>query len=77
MITMMTVAIMENMAKSMNNNEITIGIHINLIKVFKHIDFCGQISDPIFNPNFITFLSMCRDADSLVRRLASWSLQQW
>jgi hypothetical protein len=33
-----------------------------IVKYFRHIHFCGQVSDPIFNPNFITFLKMCRDA---------------
>ena len=23
-----------------------------IVKYFRHIHFCGQISDPIFNPNF-------------------------
>ena len=27
---------------------------------FRYIHFCGQISDPIFNPHFIEFLSICR-----------------
>ena len=31
-----------------------------IVKYFRHIHFCGQISDPIFNPNFITFLYMCK-----------------
>ena len=27
---------------------------------FRYIHFCGQISDPIFNPHFIEFLSICQ-----------------
>ena len=50
-----------------------------IINYFKHIDFCGQISDPIFNPNFITFLSMCRDAQksSTVHTAASQRPISW
>ena len=50
-----------------------------IINYFKHIDFCGQISDPIFNPNFITFLSMCRDAEksSTVHTAASQRPLSW
>ena len=28
---------------------------------FKRVQFCGQISDPIFNPDFIDMLKMCKD----------------
>jgi len=34
-----------------------------IVNYFRYIHFCGQISDPIFNPNLITFLSMCKDAN--------------
>ena len=29
------------------------------VKHFKHINFCGQISDPVHHPKFIEFLKMC------------------
>ena len=50
-----------------------------VINFFEQIYFCGQISDPIFNPNFITFLKMCRDAkkSSSVSTAASHRSISW
>ena len=50
-----------------------------IVNYFRHIDFCGQISDPIFNPNFITFLSMCKAAEksSTVHTAASQRPISW
>lgn len=30
-----------------------------VVKHFNHINFCGQISDPVHHPKFIEFLEMC------------------
>lgn len=30
-----------------------------IIKHFNHINFCGQVSDPVHHPKFIEFLKMC------------------
>lgn len=32
--------------------------YIKIIDYFKHINFCGGISDPVFNPNLIDFLKL-------------------
>ena len=50
-----------------------------IVKYFRHIHFCGQISDPIFNPNFITFLSMCKNENkgSSVSTAASNRPMSW
>lgn len=33
----------------------------------KDIAFCGQISDPIYHPNFLSFLKICNDTNRQVR----------
>jgi MoaA/NifB/PqqE/SkfB family radical SAM enzyme len=34
---------------------------LKIVKEFKHIYFCGQYSDPIYNPNLIEFLKLCKE----------------
>ena len=50
-----------------------------IVNYFQYIHFCGQISDPIFNPNLITFLSMCKDAKkgSTIHTAASQRPMSW
>ena len=46
---------------------------------FKRVQFCGQISDPIFHPNFIKMLKYCYDNDikCLVNNAASQRKKEW
>tara|TARA_Y100000033_G_C2749223_1_gene112900 strand:- start:383 stop:1009 length:627 start_codon:yes stop_codon:yes gene_type:complete len=39
---------------------------IKLIDYFKGAVFCGQVSDPIFNPNLIEFLKICKEKNKYV-----------
>ena len=65
--------------KNIPGQNMTIEQFSKIVKYFKYIDFCGQISDPIFNPNFITFLAMCKDANkkSKVHTAASQRPMSW
>ena len=38
--------------------DLSIDNYAKVIKYFKHINFCGQVSDPVHHPKFITFLEM-------------------
>jgi len=46
---------------------------------FKSVQFCGQISDPIFNPKLIEMLQYCNDnnIDSIVNTAASQKSKSW
>ena len=37
-------------------HDMSVAEYIKIIDYFKHINFCGGISDPVFNPNLIDFL---------------------
>jgi len=44
---------------------------------FEEITFCGQISDPIFNPNFIDMLKMCHNRKVNIHTAASHKPWDW
>ena len=44
---------------------------------FEGITFCGQISDPIFNPNFIDMLKMCHNKIVSIATSASHKPWDW
>ena len=46
--------------KQIPGSNMTIEQFTKIVNYFRFIHFCGQISDPIFNPNFIEFLSICQ-----------------
>ena len=46
--------------KQIPGSNMTIEQFTKIVNYFQYIHFCGQISDPIFNPNLITFLFMCK-----------------
>lgn len=41
-------------------NDMTVSQFEKIVKHFAGVSFCGQISDPIFSPNLIEFLKMCK-----------------
>ena len=43
--------------------DITVEEYHKIIQYFNYVNFCGNISDPVFNPNLITFLRMNYDRD--------------
>ena len=65
--------------KTIPGGIMTIERFAKIVNYFRYIHFCGQISDPIFNPNLITFLSMCKNADkgSTVHTAASQRPVSW
>ena len=42
--------------------DISLSNFIKLLDYFDHFSFCGQVSDPIFTPNFIEILKMIHEA---------------
>ena len=48
-----------------------------IIKHFDQIEFCGQISDPIFHPQFIEFLRLTKDKRVFVHTAASHKSMDW
>ena len=44
---------------------------------FEEITFCGQISDPIINPNFIDMLKICHDRKVNIHTAASHKSWDW
>lgn len=42
-------------------HDLSIKDFIKVIDYFKGCYFCGQLSDPIFNPNLIDFLKICKE----------------
>ena len=65
--------------KDIPGSYMTVDQFRKIVKYFRYIHFCGQVSDPIFNPNFITFLKMCKDAQksSTVHTAASQRPISW
>lgn len=39
-------------------NDMSIDEYLKIISYFDNVRFCGNISDPVFNPNFIDFLKI-------------------
>ncbi len=47
-------------------NDMTISQWKKLVKHYKRFSLCGQISDPIFNPNLLEFIKIAKDNNALV-----------
>ena len=47
--------------KTIPKNDMTLEEFDKISNYFERVQFCGQISDPIFNPDFIDMLKMCKD----------------
>lgn len=60
-------------------NDMTIDQFRKIVKHFRGVSFCGQISDPIFSPNLIEFLRMCNEYNKgcEVRTAASQKSERW
>ena len=60
-------------------NDMTIEEFDKVSNYFEEIIFCGQISDPIFNPYFIDFLKMCKEKNvsCTVHTAASHQPEEW
>jgi MoaA/NifB/PqqE/SkfB family radical SAM enzyme len=62
-------------------NELTISQFDKISNFFagKEIHFCGSFSDPIFNPDFIKMLAMCKEKNisAVVHTAASHKPESW
>ena len=47
-------------SKSAANEDMTMENFKKVIDYFEEVYFCGQISDPIFHPQFIEFLKLLK-----------------
>ena len=48
-----------------------------IIDYFEEVYFCGQISDPIFHPQFIEFLKLLKGRKTVVHTAASHKKEEW
>ena len=48
-----------------------------ILAFFKEIYFCGQISDPIFHPQFIEFLKLLKGRKTIIHTAASHKKEEW
>lgn len=60
-------------------HDMTVSEFEKIIKKFDTVRFCGNISDPVFNPNFITFLEMCyeKNIKCKIHHAATGKSLQW
>jgi len=65
--------------KTIPGSDMTIKQFKKIINYFSGINFCGQISDPIFSPNFIDFLKLCKmkNKPCHVHTAASQKSEKW
>ena len=59
--------------------DITLDQFKKIANFFEYINFCGQVSDPIMNNNFIEFLKICNDKKirTTVHVAASHRKEKW
>jgi hypothetical protein len=50
-----------NDPKDIPGGHMTVDQFKKIVSYFRYIHFCGQVSDPIFNPHFIEFLTICKE----------------
>ena len=52
---------------------------IKICNAFDDITLCGQISDPIFNPNLLNFIKICKERNKILRVMtaASQKPESW
>ena len=48
-----------------------------VIDYFEEVYFCGQISDPIFHPQFIEFLKLLKGRKTVIHTAASHKKEEW
>ena len=48
-----------------------------IIDYFEEVYFCGQISDPIFHPQFIEFLKLLKGRKTIIHTAASHKKEEW
>jgi MoaA/NifB/PqqE/SkfB family radical SAM enzyme len=60
-----------------NLGDLSLDSFKKIISHFDQIEFCGQISDPIFHPQFIEFLELTKDKRVFVHTAASHKPMDW
>tara|TARA_B100001778_G_C18559621_1_gene617141 strand:- start:330 stop:950 length:621 start_codon:yes stop_codon:yes gene_type:complete len=57
--------------------DMTIENFKKIIDYFEEVYFCGQISDPIFHPQFIEFLKLLKGRKTIIHTAASHKKEEW
>ena len=57
--------------------DMTIKNFKKIIDYFEEVYFCGQISDPIFHPQFIEFLKLLKGRKTIIHTAASHKKEEW
>ena len=57
--------------------DMTIENFKKVIDFFEEIYFCGQISDPIFHPQFVEFLKLLKGRKTVIHTAASHKKEEW
>ena len=60
-----------------NLGDLSLDSFKKIISHFEQIEFCGQISDPIFHPQFIEFLKLTNNKRVFVHTAASHKPMDW
>ena len=69
----------KNPSLGLKRKEMSIEVFEKIIDHFSYVRFCGNLSDPIFHPHFITFLKKlyAQDKKALVHTAASHKKMSW
>jgi|TARA_B110000858_G_scaffold26279_1_gene27360 MoaA/NifB/PqqE/SkfB family radical SAM enzyme len=70
-------AIFAARGQSVPGEDMTMENFKKVINFFEEVYFCGQISDPIFHPQFIEFLKLLRGRKTIVHTAASHKKEEW
>jgi len=65
--------------KTVPGRDLTVEEFKKCIKYFNKINFCGQLSDPIYGKHFIEFLEICHETNTFcqIATAASSRSEQW
>ena len=69
----------KNNGKTIPKHDLSLEEFDKISNYFEKVLFCGQISDPIFNPHFIDMLKMCyeKNVDVQISTAASHRPEEW
>ena len=70
-------AIFEARGQKVPGEDMTMENFKKVIDYFEEVYFCGQISDPIFHPQFIEFLKLLKGRKTVVHTAASHKPEKW
>ena len=64
-------------AQKVPGEDMTMENFKKVIDYFEEVYFCGQISDPIFHPQFIEFLKLLKGRKTVIHTAASHKKEEW